>query len=170
MKRILGLITIVIFTALTTEAQTLKFGHINSDELIQAMPEFDSANVKLENLQKELMNNLELMSVELNNKSEAYNKESKNLTDLVRQTKEQELADLTRRIQEFQTNAQARFQNTQVELLQPIYAKVDKALKDLGKENGFVYIFDIAKGGLVFYDETKSTDVMSLAKAKLGLK
>jgi outer membrane protein len=170
MKRILGLITIVILTALTTEAQTLKFGHINSDELIQAMPEFDSANVKLENLQKELMNTLELMSVELNNKSEAYNKESKNLTDIVRQTKEQELVDLNRRIQEFQTNAQNRFQNTQVELLQPIYAKVDKVLKDLGKENGFVYIFDIAKGGLVFYDETKSTNVMPLAKAKLGLK
>jgi len=54
--------------------------------------------------------------------------------------------------------------------LQPIYAKVDKALKDLGKENGFVYIFDIAKGGLVFYDETKSTNVMPLARAKLGLK
>jgi len=116
------------------------------------------------------MNTLELMSVELNNKSETYNKESKNYTDLVRQTKEQELVDLNRRIQDFQTNAQSQFQNRQIELLQPIYAKVDKALKDLGKENGFVYIFDIAKGGLVFYDETKSTNVMPLARAKLGLK
>jgi outer membrane protein len=170
MKRILGLVSIIILTVFTAEAQTLKFGHINSDELIQALPEYDSANVKLENLSKELTNNLELMSVELNNKSEAYTKESKNLTDLVRQTKEQELVDLQRRIQEFQTNAQSQFQNKQIELLQPIYAKVDKALKDLGKENGFVYIFDISKGGLVFYDETKSTDVMPLAKAKLGLK
>lgn len=170
MKRILGLFSIVILTAFTAEAQTLKFGHINSDELIQALPEYDSANVKLENLSKELTNNLELMSVELNNKNEAYLKESKNLTDLVRQTKEQELVDLQRRIQEFQTNAQSQFQNRQVELLQPIYAKVDKAIKDLGKENGFIYIFDIAKGGLVFYDETKSTNVMPLARAKLGLK
>lgn len=170
MKRIIGLATIIILTAFTAEAQTLKFGHINSDELIQALPEFDSANIQLENLQKELINTLELMSVELNNKSESYNKESKNLTDIVRQTKEQELVDLNRRIQEFQTNAQSQLQNKQVELLQPIYAKVDKALKDLGKENGFVYIFDISKGGLVFFDESKSTDVMTLAKAKLGMK
>jgi outer membrane protein len=170
MKRILGLITIVILTAFTTEAQTLKFGHINSEELIQAMPEFDSANIKLENLQKELTNTLELMSVELNNKSEAYNKESKNLTDIVRQTKEQELVDLNRRIQEFQTNASTQLQNKQVELLQPIYSKVDKAIKDLGKENGFIYVFDISRGSLLFYDETKSTNVMPLAKAKLGLK
>lgn len=170
MKRILGLATIIILTAFTAEAQTLKFGHINSEELIQALPEFDSANITLENLQKELINTLELMSVELNNKSESYNKESKNLTDIVRQTKEQELVDLNRRIQEFQTNAQSQLQNKQVEVLQPIYAKVDKAIKDLGKENGFVYIFDISKGALLFFDETKSTDVTPLAKAKLGIK
>ena len=170
MKRIIGLATIIILTAFTVNAQSFKFGHIDSDELIQALPEFDSANIQLENLQKELINTLELMSVELNNKSESYNKESKNLTDIVRQTKEQELIDLNRRIQEFQTNAQAQLQNRQIELLQPIYAKVDKALKDLGKENGFIYIFDISKGSLVFFDETKSTDVLSLAKAKLGLK
>ena len=170
MKRIIGLAAIIILTAFTVNAQSFKFGHIDSDELIQALPEFDSANIQLENLQKELINTLELMSVELNNKSESYNKESKNLTDIVRQTKEQELIDLNRRIQEFQTNAQAQLQNRQIELLQPIYAKVDKALKDLGKENGFIYIFDISKGSLVFFDETKSTDDLSLAKAKLGLK
>ena len=53
-------------------AQNLKFGHINSDELIQTMPEYDSATVKLEKFRKELVNQLELMSVELNNKSYTY--------------------------------------------------------------------------------------------------
>ncbi len=61
-------------------------------------------------------------------------------------------------------------QEKQVELFQPIYAKVDKAIKDVGKENGFLYVFDIAKGSLLYFDETKSTNVMALAKAKLGLK
>ena len=134
------------------------------------MPEFDSANAKLEKFRKELINYLELMSVELNNKSDAYNKEMKNLTDLVKQTKEQELIDLNRKIQEFQTNAQEKLQEKQVELFQPVYAKVDKAIKDVGKENGFVYVFDISKGSLLYFDETKSTNVMVLAKAKLGLK
>jgi outer membrane protein len=110
------------------------------------------------------------MSVELNNKSDAYNKESKNLTDLVKQTKEQELIDLNRKIQEFQSNAQENLQNKQIELFQPIYTKVDKAIKDVGKENGFLYVFDVAKGSLLYFDETKSTNVMPLAKTKLGIK
>lgn len=171
MKRFLGIIAITVLVIFEGAAQNLKFGHINSDELIQALPEFDTANAQLERYRKELVNYLELMSVELNNKSDAYNKESKNLTDLVKQTKEQELIDLNRKIQEFQTNAQQNLQNKNVELFQPIYAKVDKAIKDVGKENGFTYIFTVGQGSsLVFFDETKSTNIMPLAKAKLGIK
>ena len=77
---------------------------------------------------------------------------------------------MQRRIQEFQTNAQQQLQDKQVELFQPIYGKVDKAVKEVGKENGFVYIFDVSKGALLYFDDTKSTNVMPLAKAKLGLK
>ena len=168
MKRIIGIAALVILVATAAQAQNLKFGHINSDELIQAMPEFDSANVQLENFRQELVNALELMSVELNNKSDAYNKQSKTLTEVVRQTKEQELIDLNRRIQDFQASAQEQLQNKQIELFQPIYTKVDKAIKDVGKENGFVYIFNI--GSTLYVDETKSVNILPLAKTKLGLK
>ena len=58
MKRIIGLAAIIILTAFTVNAQSFKFCHIDSDELIQALPEFDSANIQLENLQKELINTL----------------------------------------------------------------------------------------------------------------
>jgi outer membrane protein len=173
MKRFVGvaaLLILFVFAGNCVNAQSFKFGHINSDELIQALPEFDSANVKLEAYRKELINYLELMSVELNNKSDAYNKEMKNLTDLVKQTKETELVDLNRKIQQFQTDAQEKLQQKQVELFQPVYAKVDKAIKYVGKENGFLYVFDVSKGSLLYFDETKSTNVMVLAKAKLGLK
>jgi outer membrane protein len=173
MKRLIGIATLLILLVLAGQnagAQTWKFGHINSDELIQAMPEYDSATVKLEKFRKDLINALELMTVELNNKNAAYEKEAKTLTDIVRQNKEQELVDMNRRIQEFQTNAQTQLQDKQVELFQPIYAKVDKAIKDVGKENGFTYVFDVAKGSLLYFDETKSTNVLVLAKAKLGLK
>ena len=174
MKRLIALailISLITLVSQNTQAQNIKFGHKNSDELIQSMPEFDSANVKLEEFRKDLVNALELMSVELNNKSDAYNKESKNLTDIVKQTKEQELVDMNRRIQEFQSTAQQQLQTKQAELFQPIMAKVDKAIKEVGKENGYVYIFSIGQGSsILYYDETKSTDIMTLAKTKLGLK
>jgi len=170
MKRFIGILALIVFMASTGQAQNMKFGHINSDELIRALPEFDTANANLEKFRQELVNALELMTVELNNKSDAFTKESKNLSELVRQNKEQELIDMNRRIQEFQANAQEQLQNKQIELFQPIYTKVDKAIKDVGKENGFLYVFDVAKGSLLYFDETKSTNVLALAKSKLGLK
>jgi outer membrane protein len=170
MKRFTAIAALLVFVVAAGHSQNLKFGHVNSDELIQAMPEFDSATAKLEKFRKELVNALDLMTVELNNKNDAYTKEAKNLTDIVKQTKEQELIDLNKRIQEFQQNAQQQLQNKQVELFQPIYTKVDKAIKDVGKENGFLYVFDVAKGALLYFDETKSTNIMALAKTKLGIK
>jgi outer membrane protein len=173
MRRFIVIAALMIVIALVGQsamAQSFKFGHINSDELIQSMPEYDSATVKLEKFRKELVNALELMQVEWNNKSDSYQKESKNLSDIVKQTKEQELMDIQKRIQDFQANAQTQLQNKQTEVFQPIYTKVDKAIKDVGKENGYLYVFDVAKGALLYFDETKSTNVMPLVKTKLGLK
>jgi outer membrane protein len=173
MKRfitIAALIIAVMFVGQSAFAQSLKFGHINRNELIQAMPEFDSARVALEKLNTELQNAAELLQVELNTKYEAYLKDGKNLTDLVRQTKEQELQDYQRRLTEFQTNAQNQMQEKQVALFTPVTDKADKAIREVGKSNGFIYIFDLSQPQIIYFDDTKSTDIMSLAKAKLGLK
>ena len=173
MKRSISIAVLIFVIALAGQsamAQSFKFGHINSDELIQSMPEYDSATVKLEKFRKELLNALDLMTVEFNTKNEAYQKDSKNLSDIVKQTKEQELMDMQKRIQDFQSNAQQQLQNKQTEVFQPIYVKVDKAIKDIGKENGFLYVFDVAKGALLYFDEAKSINVLSLVKTKLGLK
>ncbi len=172
MKRFLSVISfavLAIFCVPQANAQ-VKFAHINSDDLIKAMPEYDSAMAKLERTQKELVNALQLMQVELNNKLETYNKESKNYTDLVKQTKEQEMTDMNKRIQDFQQQAQTQLQEQQAQLTQPIFAKVDKAIKDVGKEGGYIYVFDVSKGQVLYYDETKSTNIIGAVKAKLGLK
>jgi len=173
MKKFITIAALVIpllFEGQSAFAQNLKFGHINRNELIQSMPEFDSARVALEKLNTDLTNAAELLQVELNNKYEAYLKEGKNLTDLVRQTKEQELQDYQRRLEQFQTNAQTQIQEKQVALFTPITEKADKAIKAAGKENGFIYVFDLSQNQIVYFDESKSTDIMPLAKAKLGLK
>jgi outer membrane protein len=173
MKRFLGIVLIAlmaIFSGKNVLAQNFKFAHINKSVLIQAMPEYDSATVKLQKTQKELSNALEIMQVELNNKYEAYNKDSKNLTDVVKQVKEQELADMQKRIQDSQTNFQVKLQDLNTSLIQPIVAKADKAIQDVGKEGGFVYVFDVSGGQVLYFDETKSTNIMPQVKTKLGLK
>jgi outer membrane protein len=173
MKRLICIsisLVFIIAAGYQAKAQSFKFGHINSNEFIQLMPEFDSAKVKLENLRKELTNYLETMSVDLNNKYNSYMQDNKNLSGIVRQTREQELNDMNRRIQEFQSSAETQLQEKQNELFDPVYVKFDNAIKATGKENDFLYIFDSSQDNLRYFDKTKSTDITALVKIKLGLK
>jgi outer membrane protein len=145
-----------------------KFGHINSQELISSMPEYDSAQVELQNFAKGIQDQMEVMQVEYNRKLEDYKAEMNNLTDLIRQTKEEELMNIQQRMQTFNQNAQQNMTAKQNEVMQPIIEKAQKAIKDVGAENSFTYIYDLA-GGIILYFSADSEDVLPLVRKKLGL-
>ena len=170
MKKVFGLLltAALIFTAQDGIAQSYKTGHINRDDIIMAMPDYDTAMKAYNAYGQELTNALELMQVEYNNKLDQYVKDSKTLTDLVKTNKEQELADMQTRIANFQQQAQVQLQDKQVALLNPIIEKVTATINDVAKAQGFVYVYDVRT--LIYFDPTKSTDVAPLVKAKLGLK
>jgi outer membrane protein len=171
MKRFIGIIMLSIILIIAGQnlgAQNFKFGYINRDELLKAMPDYDSANVKLENLRKVLVSQLALMQDELSNKTAAFNNGSNSLSDVIRKTREVELKDLNNRIQLFQVKATQQINDKNAELIQPIETKADKAIKDVAKEQGFTFVFDA--GVLYYFDEKKSINMLPLIKTKLGLK
>ena len=47
-----------------------KFGHLNSADIIQVMPEYTAAQTELQNLEKQYTNELQLMETELAKKSD----------------------------------------------------------------------------------------------------
>ena len=47
--------------------------------------------------------------------------------------------------------------------------KIDDAIKAVGQEGGYVYIFDLNATQIPFVNETLSTDVTGAVKAKLGI-
>ncbi|MBE9509698.1 MAG: OmpH family outer membrane protein [Bacteroidetes bacterium] len=170
MKNLMKLIviTLFLFSGTVVNAQNFKFGHINSQEILSLMPERDSAEAKIQQYAKELEGELEIMQVEYRNKLNDYVEKQDNLTPLVKQTKEQELNELDRRIQNFTASAEQELQQQQAQLIQPIIMKAEKAIKDVAKENGFTYIFDLARGAVIYFSD-QSEDILPLVKKKLGL-
>ncbi len=162
------LVAALLLSGANVFAQNYKFGHINTNELFALMPERDSAQQILQNFAKELENQLEIMRVELNNKYNDYLNEQENLTDLIKQTKEQEINDLDQRIRGFETTAQQELQRKEAELFQPIYEKANNAIQEVAKENKFTYVFDLAARALIYFSED-SENIMPLVKKKLGI-
>ncbi len=161
---------IIALPTLSFAQKSLKFGHINSQEILQSMPERDSAEVKMTKFQKELQETYEGIQVELNTKYQKYLAEEKTLTDLVKKTRTEEIQQYQDRLKQFGENAQQEIQKKQGELMQPISEKIKKAIGDVGKENGFIYIFEMAPGTSILYNSPESIDITSLVKAKLGIK
>jgi outer membrane protein len=172
MKNIItkSIIVLFAFSALVVNAQDkLKIGYINSQELLAAMPESDSAQKKIESLAKEHESVLDEMTVEFNKKYETYNKNLNTYSDLVKTSKEAELQDLQNRIQTFQQTAQEDLQKKRAELFKPVQDKALKAVSDVAEENGFTYILDSGTG-VVVYESASAQDILPLVKKKLGLK
>ncbi len=158
----------ILMTSSNLFAQTLKFGHINSTELIQAMPQTKQADSTLKKYGESLDFQLKGMTAEYQNKLQSYQGKRDSMPDAIKQTKEKELEDLGNRIQDFQQTAQESIQKKKEELYGPVLKKAEGAIKDIAKEKNYSYIFDTSVGTVLFAQD--SDNIMPMVKAKLGLK
>ena len=76
---------------------------------------------------------------------------------------------LAQRGEEFKEQVQQILGQKQQELTDPIIKKATEALKAVGTEKGFTYIFDLSQTPIPFINEQQSTDVTADVKAKLGI-
>ncbi|MBQ2130288.1 MAG: OmpH family outer membrane protein [Prevotella sp.] len=150
-------------------AQTVKIAHVNTNEVMNAMPERTKAEKNLENYYNELQDQLKVMYTEYQTKLQEYQANAETMSNLVKQSKEKELVDIESRITAFQANAESEFENKRAELLAPLLEKIQNAINSVGKEKGYTYILDVATGAAV-YIGTDAVDVTKDVKTKLGIK
>ena len=145
-----------------------KFGHVNSQEVIQAMPEFTKARTEIEALTKQYEADLKGMQDELQKKAEAFDKEQSTLPENIKQRRQTELQDMYAKIQQSYQDNQQALAKEQQEKMSAITAKVLDAIKAVGQAGGYVYIMDVT-GGIPYISTTLSTDVTAEVKKKLGM-
>ena len=146
-----------------------KFAHVNSATIIQAMPEYTTAQTEMQTLSKTYQDEFQRMQDELKTKYEDYQKNGATLPDAVKQRRETELQNLNQRMQEYARNSEEELQKVQQAKMQAIQKKVTDAIKEVGTAGGYVYIMDVT-AGIPFINETLSTDVTSQVMTKLGIK
>lgn len=168
MKKTIVTAFIALACSLGAIGQNYKFAHIDSQKLLEVMPQRDSAAKVLEKEYKDMENILQEMQVEFNKKYQTYLNKQDSLSSLAKKSKEDELQQLQERVQNYQQTAQQDLQKRESELMKPIMDKAKKAIDDVAKENGFIYVFDSSSGVLLYFSD-KSTDLMPLVKKKLGI-
>jgi outer membrane protein len=164
----LGLIAIALMLVIPSfSQQNVKLGYIDSNRLLELMPERDSIQKALQDYGLSLENQLQAMYQEYQTKLGDYQSNVATMSSIIKQTKERELADMETRIQEFQQQADVDLQNKQMELLEPLLDKAKNAIKEVSEEQGYTYIFDVGVGTLLYYE--KGDNILPLVREKLGL-
>ncbi|MBR1514030.1 MAG: OmpH family outer membrane protein [Bacteroidales bacterium] len=147
----------------------VKIAHVNTAEVLDAMPEKAKAEKDLEKYYNDLQGQLQTMAQEYQTKMQDYEANQATMSNLVKQSKEKEIVDIQNRIQQFQANAEVDFENKRAELLKPMLDKIQNAINAVGKEKGYTYMLDMATGAAV-YIGTDAIDATKDVKAKLGIK
>ena len=159
---------LLLIAPMTVFAQ--KFGHIKTQAIITTMPEYTKAQTDIQTMQKQYEDEIRRASDELQKKFTEYQQEQANLPKNIQERRQKELQELNEKGMQMQQDAQQELERAWMSMLEPIAKKIDEAIKAVGQEGGYVYIFDLNTTNSPFVNETLSTDVTDAVKAKLGIK
>ena len=158
---------LLLISSIATFAQkSQKFGHIDSAELLEMMPEIKVADAELKQFQQDLEDQNQIMLTDYQKKLGDYEKNKDSMSAVQLEVTVQEIQDMEGRIQNFQQTAPDKLTSKKEELYNPIIQKAQNAIQEVAKENGYTYIFDTSLGVLIEYPD--SDDLLDLVKKKMN--
>jgi outer membrane protein len=163
-------IALVLLLIVPMSVFAQKFGHVKSMDVITIMPEYTKAQTDIQAMQKQYEDEIKRATDELTKKYTEYQQEQANLPKNIQERRQKELQDLQEKGMQFQQDASQQLQKAYADSMEPIYKKFEDALKAVGQEGGYIYIFDLNRTDIPFVNESQSTDVTAAVKTKLGLK
>ena len=143
-----------------------KFGHLDSQALLQSLPEATAVQSKLEAKGKEYQ--LEDMQAELQRQAQAYDKTKSTMNATKQAETEKNLQDMYNKIQQTAQDNQKAFNEEQQKQLGPVLEKVRNAIAAVAKAGNYVYIMEKAAGQPLYINEALSKDVTAEVKAQLA--
>lgn len=166
MKQILTILFISAGIFGFTSANAQKIGYISADEIIQLMPEARTVQTELDQFQQSLVQNAQDKKDAFNEAVQKFFKDSSTMSASLKEVKRTELQKQVADQGQDEQRMQNQFEQKRQELSMPIQKKLQTAIEEVAKENGFAYI--MPREALIVMPE--SSDIGPLVKKKLNLK
>lgn len=162
----LFLVLIFIFSGIFVQAQT-KVGTIDAEYILAQLPEIteveEGLKVYNEELQEEVQNSIKKYEALI----EEYQANTETYTEEEKQEKETEIIDLENDIKNFRQRASVLMQMRRNELTEPLYGKIDEAMKSVISEQNYTQILNSSANGLAYAHP--DFDITDAVLNKLGI-
>ncbi|MDX1427085.1 MAG: OmpH family outer membrane protein [Salegentibacter mishustinae] len=159
---LIAFLTFSIFAS----AQT-KVGTIDTDYILSQMPEMEAVNKGLETYDKELQQDFQANVKQYDTLVKTYQANAESLAADARQESESKIIELENQIKQFRQRAQLMMQMRRNELTNPLYKKIDAAMRAVIDEEGFTQILHAGGNSLAFSAE--KYDITEKVMTKMGI-
>ena len=145
-----------------------KIGHLNTVAFIDTLTEAKIMADKIADYEKALTAQGEQMAMKFQKNVEMFQKDVQSgaLTPIQQQSKQTELETEQAALGNYQKSAQESLLKRRDELLKPLLDRISKALVEIGKEEGYLFIFDASVGLLHFPESDNVSNKLSQKLAK----
>lgn len=162
---------VVLFILPSISFAQLKIGYIDSNALMDQLPDVQDARQRLDALIQEWQTELTRLESEWKTKYDDYEKRKLIMSEQTRAETESELVKLENQIAEYRekkfgTNGEL-FQK-QDELMKPVQNKVFNAIKEVAMEEDLDFVFDRSGDIMILYAKDKY-DITAKVLAKLKI-
>ncbi|PKA83288.1 periplasmic chaperone for outer membrane proteins Skp [Ulvibacter sp. MAR_2010_11] len=161
-------VAVLLFVGATSfvNAQS-KIAHIDTQALVEAMPEMKAAQSQLDKLKTTYDTEIKAMAKELDTKIKQYEGEAESKTDEENAKRVQEVQGMQNNIGAYRNQALQDLDKKQVDIFKPILEKARTAIQKVARAQGFQYVLDSTTGAGLLLAE--GTDLLPAVKKELGL-
>jgi len=153
LSKLIFMLALVLLISASGFGQKLKIGYVHSQKVLSDLKEFQDAQNKLDEINRQWETEGLEMQQRLQQMREQYDAQSLLLSEAKKKEKQQEIEALYLQLQKFQRDKwdpqAGENLKKQAELIQPILDKINDVIKKIGDDEKFDYIFDTANGGIL---------------------
>ena len=153
MKKIFFILPLLFIFSSSIIAQ-LKIGYVDSDTIMDNLPDVQDAREKLDALIREWQNEMRTMENEYKKKKDDLDKRNLIMTDQTRAEANKELTELETKISTFRDKkfgANGELFQKQDELMKPVQNKVFNTIQAIADEENLDFVFDRSGDIMLLY-------------------
>ena len=169
MKHILIILTVVFGTAFASYSQ--KYAYIDSDFILESMPEYSEAKDQLDNLATKWQKEIDNRYTQIKKRKDEFLRVEAILPAEEREKRQEEIETMESEALEMQ---QLRFGVSgdlfakRKELIEPIQDKVFDALGKVASDRNFAFVFDKANQSNLIFADSKY-DISKMVLREMGI-
>lgn len=164
MKKTIKYVVVACIMIAVMGLKAQKLGHVNSQVIMQELPDYESARKDLESFNSDLTKELEMYQKLIVEFAQDYEQNKNGMSEDTRKRKETDLMERQQNYEKKAYEAQTSLQQKEQELLQQIMIKVNTAVKEVAEKEGYDYVYEVTT---LLY--AGGEDISDKVRKKLGI-